>query len=108
MTVGTLWLTFIGCGIVTFATRASFIALGDKMPLPPAVERALRYVAPAAFAAIAMPLILGGDGLTGFSADIPRIVAAAVAAVVIIRWRKMPLSLLIGMIVLWLLQWAWL
>lgn len=101
-----LWLIFVACGVVTFATRASFIALGDRLPLPAAVERALRYVAPAAFAAISVPLILGGDGLTGFSADIPRIVAASAAAIVVFRWKNIPLSLLVGMVMLWTLQWA--
>lgn len=102
----TLWLTLIACGIVTYATRASFIALGDRMPLPPPVERALRYVAPAAFAAIAVPLVLGGDGFADFSADIPRLAAASVAALVIVKWKNMPLSLGLGMVALWLLHWA--
>ncbi len=101
-----LWLIFLACGLITFGTRTSFIALGDRLQLPSVVERALRYVAPAAFAAIAAPLIFGGDGLADFSADIPRIVAATAAAVVILKWKKIPLSLLVGMTVLWLLQWA--
>lgn len=99
------WLIFAACGLVTFATRSSFIALGDRVNIPPAAQRALRYVAPAAFAALAVPLTLGGDGFEGFSDDVPRIVAA-IAAGAFIVWRKtIPMSLVVGMGTLWLLQW---
>jgi len=101
-----LWLIFMACGTVTFATRASFITLGDRLPLPDSVERALRYVAPAAFAAISVPLILGGDGVSNFSADLPRIIAACAAALAVFRLKNIPSSLLTGMVVLWLLEWA--
>ncbi len=100
-----LWLLFLACGLVTYATRASFIAAGDRIRLPEAVERALRYVGPAAFAAIAIPLVLGGDGLSEFSADVPRIIASLAAGLVILRWRSIPYSLVVGMCSLWLLDW---
>lgn len=100
-----LWLIFIACGMVTFATRSSFIALGDRVSVPPVMERALRYVAPAAFAALAVPLALGGDGFEEFGDDIPRLLAATAAGAFIV-WRKtIPGSLVVGMGTLWLLQW---
>ena len=100
-----LWLIIIACGAVTYTTRASFIALGDRIALPTYFERALRYVAPAAFAAISVPLILGGDGFAGLSDDLPRIGAALVAGFAIWRWRSMPLLLVVGMGTLWLATW---
>ncbi len=99
----TLWLTIIGGGIITYLTRASFILAGDQVRLPAAVERGLRYVAPAAFAAIAVPAVFGGDGLDGFGDDVPRITAAIVAGAVIVRSRNVPASLVLGLSTLWLL-----
>jgi len=104
----TLWLTFAVAGFLTYATRASFIALGDRITLPDQVERALRYVAPAAFAAIAIPLTLNardltGDDLVSLADYVPRL-AAACAAVAAVWWkRSLPLSLAAGMATLWLL-----
>lgn len=101
-----VWIILVACGVVTYAARASFIALGDRVALPETVERALRYVAPAAFAAIAVPSLLGNDGLSNFGDDVPRIIAALVAGLVIHRWRNVPASLAFGMVTLWLLQWV--
>ncbi len=98
------WLIVIGSGIATYLTRASFIVFGDKVPLPGFVERSLKYVAPASFAAIAVPAILGGDGFVDFGADIPRIIAGAAAALVIAKWRNIPASLVVGMSLLWILS----
>ena len=46
-----VWLIVIVGGLVTYATRASFILAGERLTLPARVQRALRYVAPASFAA---------------------------------------------------------
>ena len=45
-----LWLSFFLIGMTTIATRGSFILLGERARLPPAVQRVLRY-APAAASA---------------------------------------------------------
>lgn len=100
-----VWLILIACGLVTYLTRTSFIALGDRVSLPPQVQRALRYVAPAAFSAIMIPLVLGNNGFAGFSEDLPRIIASVVGGFVILKWRSIPYSLIAGMCSLWLLEW---
>lgn len=100
-----LWLTIIIAGVGTYATRVSFIAFGDRISLPEIVERGLRFVAPAAFAAISIPLVLGSDGFADFSNDIPRIVAATAAGVVVWKFKNLPASLVVGMGTLWLLLW---
>ena len=98
-----VWATIVAAGVITYLTRASFIAAGDRITLPPAIERALRYVAPASFAAIAMPAMLNGDRFENFGDDWPRIIAVVVASVVIVRWRNVPASLLAGMVTLWVI-----
>ena len=60
------WIAVIIAGLATYLSRVSFIALGDRISLPPVVESALRYVGPAAFAAISIPIVLGGRRLCRF------------------------------------------
>lgn len=47
-----LWGTVILIGCATHLPRASFIVLGNRIALPPALQRALRYAPAAALAAI--------------------------------------------------------
>jgi len=98
-----VWAIVVTGGLATYAMRASFVALGDRVSLPDRLQQALRYVAPAAFAAIATPAVLGGDLFAEFSADIPRIVAILMAGFVVYKTRNVPLSLATGLGVLWLL-----
>lgn len=100
------WIAVIIAGIATYVARSSFIVFGDRVKLPAVVESALRFAAPAAFAAISLPIVLGGDGVAGFSDDIPRIIAATLACAVVWKSRKIPLSLVVGMGTLWLLLWV--
>jgi len=97
-----LWLIIIASGVVTFLTRASFLVFGDKLAIPAPIERALKYVAPAAFAAISIPLVFGGDGLANIGEDLPRVIAAAAAAGVVAWKKNLPLMLVVGMTVFWL------
>lgn len=98
------WIIIIVSGIVTYLTRASFVVFGDRLTLPDSVERSLKYVAPAAFAAISVPLVLGGDGFADFGADVPRIIAALAAAGVVVWKKNLPLMLIVGMGAFWLLS----
>ncbi len=100
------WIAIIVAGLATYLSRVSFIAVGDKIQLPGVIESALRYVAPAAFAAISVPIVLGGDGLADLYADIPRIVAAAAACAIVYKTRNVAASLAVGMGSLWLLIWV--
>ncbi len=92
-------------GFATYLCRVSFIVLGDRVTLPPIIESGLRYVAPATFAAISLPIVLGGNGITEFADDVPRIVAAGLACAVVWKIQNLALSLLTGMATLWLLLW---
>lgn len=94
-------------GIGTYLMRASFIAiLGDGV-IPPVIARSLRYVGPAVFAAIVLPRVLGEDGLAALTdRPTPEMLAALVAGVVGWRTRHVPLTLLVGMVALWLFQWV--
>lgn len=93
-----LWLTFILIGLATTLPRASFIVLGNRAALPPALQRALRYAPAAALAAIVVPdvLLVGGE-LQPLN---PKL-AAAIAAVVAATLSRNPwLPFIAGMAVL--------
>ena len=57
-----LWLIFVLIGLATTLPRASFIVLGNRVQLPPVLQRALRYAPAAALAAIVAPDLLVVDG----------------------------------------------
>lgn len=93
-----LWLVFVLIGLATTLPRASFIVLGNRVVLPPVVQRALRYAPAAALAAIVVPdvVLVAGD-LHIFN---PKLAAAA-AAVIIALVRPNPwLPFIAGMAVL--------
>ncbi len=101
-----IWLLFLCCGMVTFFSRGSFVLFGEKAKIPETVQRALAYVAPAAFAAIAIPATLGAGRFENLAPPSPEVVAAVLAGVAIYKTRNMPLALVVGMVCLWVLQWV--
>ncbi len=99
-----LWPAIIAAGAVTFTIRLSFILLiGVRQP-PELVQRALRYVPPAVLSAIVFQeLFVGKNGLS-FSPANPRLLAGLVAILVAWRTRNAILTIILGMLALWLIQ----
>jgi branched-subunit amino acid transport protein len=93
-----LWLIFILIGLATTLPRASFIVLGNRIALPPVLQRALRYAPAAALAAIVAPdVLVSGDQVAIFN---PKLAAAA-AAIAAAAWSRNPwLPFIAGMGVL--------
>ncbi len=52
------WLAILGMGVVTALTRAFFLMGGERMVLPPRIQRVLRYAPAAALSAVIMPDLL--------------------------------------------------
>lgn len=98
-----VWLAIIALGICTAVTRASFILLGDRLPLPDVVRRALRYAPAAALVAIIVPDLLPWSATAGPVFDM-KIVAAAVAVVVMVVSRSTVAMIVAGMLALWALR----
>lgn len=98
----TVWLAFVLGGIATYLLRSSFIVFMGERRLPGEVERALRYVGPAAFAAIAVPRIVGGDA-EAWAPD-ERILAAVVGGLVCWRFKSVIGGIFAGMATLWIAQ----
>lgn len=98
------WLIIIGMALVTYPVRLSVIALLGENTLPAGLNRALRYVPPAALAAIIFPELLLPQGMLDISATNFRLAAGLVAALVVWRTRRTLLAIGVGMALLWLLQ----
>ena len=98
------WLLVLAvAGLVTFATRLSFIAfLGSGVP--PLLKRALRYVPPAVLTAIVFSEVLVRDGARDLSLGNLRLLASVAAALVAWRTRNVLLTIAVGMAALWIAQ----
>ena len=97
----TALLVFVAAGLITFAMRGAFLLFGDRLTLPGWTRSPLRYVAPAAFAAIAAPATLGDDGFASFAPPTAEVLGIAAAIVIVGRTRNVPACLVGGLVVLW-------
>jgi branched-subunit amino acid transport protein len=98
-----LALSIVLIGVLTYLMRVAFIG-PSRLSLPPAVERALRFVPPAALAALIVPDLVGHNGALILTLANPRLIAGVVALVIAWRTRSVGLTLIIGMAVFWLLS----
>ncbi len=95
-----IWLTILLAGVVTFATRLSFIALLERIRVPAWFQRALRFVPPAVLSAIIVPETVTRNGAADLSLHNPQIWAACAAVLVAWRTKNVLLTILAGMAVL--------
>ena len=96
----TLWGVIVVIGVATYLIRLSFIGLfGYLDEVPPAVERALRYVPAAVLAALVLPSFITLGGGAGLAAD--RLVGGTLAAAVAWRTGSVFATMAAGMGGLW-------
>jgi branched-subunit amino acid transport protein len=100
----TIWLILIAVGLFTFATRLSFILLFGRLSVPPTLQRALRFVPPAALTAIILPELLIPQGQLDISLNNVRLIAGIIAIVIAWRTKNIFLTILVGMATLLLMQ----
>ena len=82
------WIVVIGLAVGTFLIRFSFIGLFADRDMPAWLERSLKLMVPAIFAAIVFSaLVMVGGEVAGF-AHWPRYAAAAIALVGALRFRR--------------------
>jgi branched-subunit amino acid transport protein len=91
-------------GVVTFATRLSFIALLGRVRTPPLLARALRLVPAAVLSAIIFPELVVRDGAPLLTPDNLRLGAGLAAVGVAFATRNVLLTIAVGMGTLWALQ----
>ncbi len=93
----TTWLLILGIAATSFATRGSFILFLARLPIPPPVQRGLRFVPAAVFAALVIPDIAFAGGVLRLGMDNPKLLAALVAGPVAWRTRNTLATILAGM-----------
>ena len=76
------------------------------MPRVRCLRQALRFVPPAVLTAIIFPELLMPSGQLDLSLGNARLFAGAAAVLVAWRTRNAVLTIVIGMLVLWVLQWV--
>ena len=103
MSTGYLWAIIIGGMIVTYLTRLSFTVILPPERLPKIMQRGLRFVPSAILAAIALPELIRPEGVVDISFNNPELIAGTIAAIVAWRTRNTWLTILVGMLVLWVL-----
>jgi branched-subunit amino acid transport protein len=99
------WLpVFLAAGLVTFATRLSFIALLGRVEVPPLLTRALRFVPASVLSAIIFPELMVREGAVDLSLGNARLLAGVLAVAVALRTRSVAWTIASGMAALWALQ----
>jgi branched-subunit amino acid transport protein len=98
------WLTIIIAGVLTYATRLSFIIFYGKIKMPAMVEQTLKIVPPAVLTAIFFPELLLKNGDLYISLGNARLLAGTLAILVAWRTKNVTYTIVIGMLSLWILQ----
>lgn len=102
-----IWLIMVAIGVLTFATRLSFIALLEHANIPQGVRRALRFVPIAVLSAIIAPELAAYQGMLDLSPLNPRLLAGIIATGVAYKTKNVIWTIAAGMVALWILQ-VWL
>ena len=97
------WALIIYCGIITYLTRFSMIAILKKEMFNNRVREVLSYVPSAIFPAIIFPAIFLDDLGQFQLEDNPKILAAAIAMIIGILSRNIIATIFSGLASYWLL-----
>jgi branched-subunit amino acid transport protein len=99
-----IWLVMLFGGLITFGMRFSLIYLFGRFQIPETMRRALHYVPPAVLSAIVFPELFLRNGQLALSLDNYRLLAGLAAIMVAWFSKNTLLTIIAGMIVLFLLQ----
>tara|TARA_Y100001936_G_C16038223_1_gene649895 strand:- start:1060 stop:1374 length:315 start_codon:yes stop_codon:yes gene_type:complete len=97
------WALIIYCGIITYLTRFSMIAILKKEMFNDRLREVLSYVPSAIFPAIIFPAIFLDDLGQFQLEDNPKILAAAIAMIIGILSRNIIATIFFGLASYWFL-----
>ena len=100
------WLLILGIGVTTYAIRLSFVTFFGKRAMPAFILRMLRFVPMAVLSAIIWPQLFLVNNALDLSPSNPRWIAGILAGVIAWRTRNVLLTIVAGMVALWVLQWV--
>jgi len=99
-----IWLVMLLGGLVTFGMRFSLIYLFGRFEVPEMMRKALHYVPPAVLSAIIFPELFLREGTLNLTLDNTRLLAGVLAVLVAWFSKNTLITILAGMIALFLLQ----
>lgn len=100
-------LILVAAGAVTWALRASFLALAGGRELPPAYHQTIGAARHAALGALVALAIAGPRGAEAFATPSPQLIAAAAAGTVAFLTGGMLRTLLAGVATVAVLGLVW-
>src|ERR1700687_2611682 len=100
----TLWLMLLVIGAITYTIRLSCIGLLGQREMPALLLKALRFVPIAVLPAIILPQLFLRNNTLALSVQNPRWIAGMLAAIVAWRTRNVLLTIAVGMVALWVLE----
>ncbi len=95
------WILIFFCGLITFLTRFSMIALLKKEMFNNRIREVLSYVPSAIFPAIIFPAIFFDSNSIIQLEDNPKILAAIIATIVGIFSKNIVFTIFAGLIAYW-------
>jgi branched-subunit amino acid transport protein len=99
-----IWAVILLGGALTYLTRLSFIMLFSGRDIPGWMLRGLKYVPPAVLSAIIFPELFMPGGTLNITFGNLRLISGIVAALVAWRTRNALLTIVVGMVTLFVLQ----
>ena len=99
-----IWLVMVLGGLITFGIRFSLIYLFGRLHIPASMRKALHYVPPAVLSAIIFPELFLQNDRMYLSHDNYRLLAGLFAVVVAWFSKNTLVTIIAGMIALFLLQ----
>ena len=99
-----IWLVIALAGLLTFATRLSFILVLDRLKVPHWFRRGLHFVPVAVLSALILPELTSPNGSLFLSWQNAQLPAGAVAVLVAWRTKNVFLTILAGMAALFLFK----
>ena len=97
------WALIIYCGLITYLTRFSMIALIKKEMFNDRIRQVLSYVPSAIFPAIIFPAIFLDNSGTMQIEDNPKIIAAIIAMIVGVLSKNIIGTILSGLLSYWMI-----
>ena len=97
------WALIIYCGVITYLTRFSMIALIKKEMFNDRIREVLSYVPSAIFPAIIFPAIFLDNSGSFILEDNPKIIAAIIATIIGIFSRSIIATIFSGLASYWFL-----
>ncbi len=99
-----IWWIMAGLGLGTFLIRFSFIALYERIDFPPLIQKSLKFIPATVLFSLITPQFLTMNNHPSISFSNPRLIAGVVAAIVSWRTKNVAITILSGMITLYIAQ----